>query len=173
MTLKPEDRVLIERELVLAILNASHQQPMTSPTAIPDVLNTPQVRAALDAIAARSAGPVSSGEGEPAGYALYNPSTGRYRNALCPTREAAEGIADRRSDNYLLLEARPLYAAPLPALPDEAWKPGDIAYHTVVGIRVEIIEPCEGWWVVKCSAGSTCIVRPSHLADRLPTEEGA
>lgn len=49
--LKPEDRALIERKLVLAIIAASHQQPMTSPTAVSDVLSTPQVRAAIDALA--------------------------------------------------------------------------------------------------------------------------
>lgn len=52
---------------------------------------------------------------EPAGWGLFNPDTKRFRNALCPTQEAAESIASRRSDNYLMLEARPLYAAPQPS----------------------------------------------------------
>jgi hypothetical protein len=55
--------------------------------------------------------------GEPVGWGLFNPSTGRFRNALFDTREAAEAIAVRRTDNYLVLVAAPLFlASPPPAV---------------------------------------------------------
>lgn len=71
-----------------------------------------------DAITAWNTRARQAGEPKLVGWGLLNPDTGRYRNALCATREAAEDIASRRSDNYLTLEARPLFAQPPKADPD-------------------------------------------------------
>jgi hypothetical protein len=63
------------------------------------------------------------------------------------------------------LEAALLSPQAAPVEQGEAtWKPGDTAFHTIVGNKVTLVEPVEGWWQVRCSDGSFCIVRPSHLS---------
>lgn len=50
---------------------------------------------------------------EPVGWGIYNPDTKAWRaNRLYSDESSALTIAGRQSDNYLTLEARPLYASP-------------------------------------------------------------
>lgn len=80
------------------------------------------------------------GAGEPAVWGLYNPNTENWLKLTFPTKAAATDHASRLSDNYRLVEARPLYATtpspastssqqPAPGAP-EGWREATLAYFS-------------------------------------------
>lgn len=121
--------------------------------------------------------------GEPVGWGLLNPDTGRYRNALCPAREAAEGIASRRSDNYLTLEARALFAHPAPVKADtaaEGWsealarlKSTDAELLDEAALRLSEMGAVELGNAVVSATVSITEARDAMLAAAPPPTEGA
>lgn len=56
-----------------------------------------------------------------------------------------------------------------------ALKVGDWVDYTFLNppLRVQIVANCEGWWEVRCSDESTCLVRPSRLARAALAQDSA
>lgn len=128
MTLKPEDRALIER--TRPVPNYSDLKACAQMARFWSI-EEGHLAAIIDA--ARSAGPVSSGEGEPVAWRM------RFRSEWAVNGWSyVEGVPkpDMHAwDGVSGYEVEPLYAAPPPALPDEVVR--------LVKAATEIINACE------------------------------